>query len=142
MAGFDLDTAPDLAAIEEEGVTIHLRDAEGALMYDERQDNAPVTWTVRGSYSTTYRKASKDLRAKFQRRAKAGDDLTNDNDDPALAAECSVAFSGFYAKGQPLAFSTANAKSILMSSKAQHILAQVLAAMGNHERFFATGSAP
>lgn len=139
MAGFDLDTAPDLAAIEDEGVVIALKDELGAPMMD---GDAPVTWTQCGTYSTTYRKAQRALREIWQRRARVGDDSVHESDEVYLAVACAKGFTGFYSKGQPVPFSRDAARAILSSPKAQHILAQVQQAMGNHERFFATGSAP
>lgn len=143
MAGFDLDTAPDIAAIEDEGITIHLKDEKGDLMWDgdDVKTRQPVTWTVAGTYSHTYRQEQAELKRLWNKRARAGDDVTQDSDDIRMAARCTKGFSGFRSKGVALPFSFENAREILRSHKAQHILAQVVGAMGNHERFFAKDSA-
>ena len=123
MKGFDLDTAPDIAAIEDEGVTIHLKDEMEELMFDVDEATGkkePVTWTVCGTYSHTYRMAMTAIKAKWTKRAKAGDEVTRDRDDVEVASACTRGYSGFRNKKTLVPFTSQNAEMILNSTKAQH----------------------
>jgi len=144
MQGFDINTAPDIASIEEEGQVIHLRDARDDLMYyGEGDDRKPVTVTVAGTYSNTYRDIVKTQSRRVGKRIGHGGDFLEFAEEDALerVAGCVLAWDGFFASGKPLPCTTTNVSAVLSSPKAQHIRTQVERAMSNHERFFSTRSA-
>jgi len=62
--GLDLAGAPDVAEREEQGVTVTLIDDTGEAMME---GGLPVTMTVVGTYSKTYRTAKAATERKFQK---------------------------------------------------------------------------
>jgi hypothetical protein len=143
MQGFDLSTAPDLGAIEDEGQTIHLQDEHDEPMYyGEGTEKKPVTWTVKGTYSNTYLAVLKAQKRRLGKRLRIGQDVadaTEGNDVEAIV-KCTEGFDGFFmGPGKKLPFTAENAMAILTSTRAQHLRAQIERAMGDHERFFRKG---
>lgn len=138
--GFDLSTAPDLGAIEDEGVVLELRDEHDEPM-TYGADKKPVTITVCGTYSTTYLNVIKEQKRRFGKKLGRGgniSDITEGHDIEAMVA-CVKAWEGFTANGSAFPCTKANVTAVLTSSKAQHIRTQVERVMGDHERFFKQG---
>lgn len=96
----DLDTAEDISELEERGTVVHIRNKAGVKMYDA---GTPVTMTVRGTYSKTFRRLNTAHRDKLlrQRRSSLSADQL-DQDDVSLYAACVTAWHGFKAGGQPI----------------------------------------
>lgn len=149
---FDIDEQEAGLAVEDVGAVVQILDAnEDPAMYGgtsvTKDDGStviegaqPVTWTVCGMNSKTYRKAEawqrKELRMLGNRKQTA--------DEAALMfcgfiARCSLGYTGMTSKGQPFPFSTDNATSILY--RLPFIKRQVEAAMSNHAGFTKTPSA-
>lgn len=142
MTGFDLSTAPDLGAIEDEGQVVHIRDEMDEPMYHGKgADEKPVTITVVGTYSKTYLDVTRAQQRKLGKRLGRGGDMTELAEGNALEAiaACVKAWDGFLSDGKPFPCTRPNAAVLLSSSKAQHIRRQVEHAMGDHERFFKKG---
>lgn len=141
--GFDLDTAPDLAAIEDEGIVVALRDAHDEPMtYTDGGTVKPVTITVLGTYSKTYLDITAAQRRRMGKRLGRGNDLMEVAEDNATEAvvACVRAWDGFFANGKPFPCTKPNVTTLLRSTRAQHIRRQIEQAMGDHERFFTTPS--
>ncbi len=134
--GFDLDTTPDLSEQEEQGTLVHIADATGKKMYDVGQ---PVTMTVVGTYSRTYRRVSASQRDRLLqlRRSKVSDELLTKNEHE-LVASCVTAWSGFKSKDQPIPFSKENVISVLQ--RFPYVLEQLREEMGDRENFTARSS--
>jgi hypothetical protein len=127
----DLDTAPDLGEVEERGVTVHIRNARGEKMYDAGQ---PVTMTVLGTYSKTYRRlatAQRDQLLRQRRSTLSAEQL--ESQDVALVASCVTAWQGFKASGQPIPL--AKAAVIKVFTKFPFVLEQVKEEMSARENF-------
>lgn len=127
----DLDTAPDISVVEERGVTVHIRNASGEKMYDA---GSPVTMTVLGTYSKTYRRlstAQRDQLLRMRRSSLSAEHL--DKNDIAITAACVTAWQGFKASGAPIPFSKENV--IRVFTKFPYVLEQVKEEMGARENF-------
>jgi len=142
--GFDLSTAPDHSAIEDEGQVVVLRNVlDDPMTYVDTAGNTqPVTWTVRGTFSATYRRVIEQQKRAVGKRIRRGEDVIEATDGNELAAmvACTVAWAGFMSGGQPLPCTPENVRAVLSSPKAQHIVEQVRRAMGDHEAFFTKDS--
>lgn len=130
-AGFDIDTAPDISALEELGTVVHIRTAAGEKLYDHGE---PVTMTVLGTYSKTYRRlatAQRDRLLRMRRSTLSAEQL--EKQDVDLVAGCVTAWSGFRSQGQPVPFSKENV--IKLFTKFPYVLEQVKEEMSARENF-------
>jgi hypothetical protein len=136
--GFDLDTAPDISELEEQGAVVHIRNAKGEKMYDAGQ---PVTMTVRGSYSKTYRRlstAQRDQLLRQRRSTLTAEQL--DKNDVALVAACVTDWQGFKASGAPIPFS--KEAVIKVFTRFPYVLEQIKEEMSARENFTERSSPP
>lgn len=132
----DLDTAPDIASLEEQGATVHVRNARGEKMYDAGQ---PVTMTVLGTYSKTYRRLSQAQRDRLIRQRRSSYTAEQqEKDDLALVSGCVTAWQGFKASGSPVPFS--REAVIKVFTKFPFVLEQVKEEMGARENFIERSS--
>lgn len=127
----DLDTAPDIAAVEERGTVVHIRNARGEKMYDA---GAPVTMTVLGTFSKTYRRLSTAQRDRLLRQRRSSLSAEQlDQQDIELVAACVTAWSGFKASGTPIPCD--KPAVIRVFTKFPFVLEQIKDEMGARENF-------
>lgn len=120
---------------EEEGTVILIRDEAGERMYHEKDPTKPVSITVVGTYSATYRRASEAQRDRNIKRRNFhldGDQL--DQQALELVAACITAWDGFTANGEAYPLTKPNAVQLLRAFP--WIRQQVEAAMNDHSLFF------
>lgn len=130
--GFDIAIKKQELAVEDEGVTWHVTDADNELAYGESGN--PVTWTVCGMNSQAWRRAERWQEKEM--RKFAGRELTPDERaaiEAEFLARCSKGFTEFTNNGQPLPFSTANATAAILALP--YLKRQIQARMGNHSGF-------
>lgn len=124
-----------VAQLEESGTVVSIKDADGApLLTDD--GTSPVTITVKGSYSPTYRRVSEANRDRLLKRRSTqmdGDEL--DQRSLELTAACVSAWSGFTAGNAEYPLTKPNAIALLKACP--WIREQVEAAMHDHALFFA-----
>lgn len=139
MDGFDLSAAKPVAAKEDEGQTVHVHSELGEPLYYD--GGKPVTMTVVGTYSSTYRRAEEALsNQRLKRRSRAA--LTAGvirAESRSVLAACVLAWDGFMDGGKPLACTKENVVRVLEA--APWIEDQVTAAMEDHAGFFSNSSA-
>ncbi len=129
---FNLSKAKEVSAREERGTVVHLKDETGAKLYTD--DNAPVTMTVVGSYSATYRRASdaaRDAALQSRRNMMEGDKL--DSRALGIQAACVKAWEGIESDGVPVPLTLENVTAVL--EQAPWIRDQVDAAITDHASF-------
>jgi len=135
--GFDLGAAKPVAALEDEGQTIEIRDIDGEVMTWTDGDGKahPVTITVAGSYSTRYRRAQEAQITRTMKRRNpqiTGEALGKQRLE--VVAACVLAWTGFANKGKPLPCDKDNVMFVLEA--APWIREQVEGAMEDHAGFF------
>lgn len=131
----DITQTKSVAEREDEGTTIHLRDEAGEKMFAGPNQDRPVTITVVGTYSSTYRRAAeanRDRMLKQRRNSLDGDQIHRQSLE--LVAACILEWDGFTAGEQPYALTKANAVALL--DQCPWIREQVEAAMHDHAAFF------
>lgn len=133
----EISTSKSVAEREEEGTVVHLADETGTLMYENLK---PVTITVVGTYSKTYRRVQNENRAKAlkQRRSQLTPEQIDAKANEAVAG-CIKGWEGFLSDGKPFPFTRENA--IALFEQAPWIREQVEEAMGDHAAFFPKPSA-
>lgn len=134
--GFDLGAAKQVAEREDEGQVVHVTGPDGEPAYymdgDERK---PVTITVAGSYSKTYRRAEEGQRRRnLKRRSTKVTPAQLDRNRRELIASCVLDWQGFFEAGRPLPCTKENVMRVL--SAAKWIQYDVEAAMEDHAAFF------
>jgi hypothetical protein len=128
----DITDAQAQAAQEDQGQTIEIRTAAGE---PELHDGTPVTITVVGLYSDTYRRIYDRQREqifKRGRRALTGEALRRQQIE--LVAACIRDWHGFTNGGLPFPYTKDNAVALL--NAVPWIREQVEEAMGDHAGFF------
>lgn len=139
---FDIKQMGDAAASrEEEGVVVHVTDAEDTpQFYDTPEgERLPVTITVAGAHSTRFRRVEENIRQRKLKPSKlTGQAIYMENIEKAAA--CTLAWQGFVVNDQPIRCDAANAKVLYMACP--WVYDQVLEAMHDHARFFGHGSTP
>jgi len=141
--GFDLSTAPDVTAQEDQGIVVHIRDHEGELMYytpaKEGASPKPCTITVVGSYSTRFKRVQESIttRALKRRGAPITGGLVKAQ---ALeqVADCITEWEGWINKGKPFPYTKENA--IALMRQLPYVQPQLEAAMDDHAAFFEKAS--
>ncbi len=129
----------DVAAREDAGTTIHLRDAANAKMY-QADEKTPITALVAGSYSSRYRRAQEANRDKAVKRRAPLDGDQLDEQARELLAACIISWDGVADDdGQPIPFSKKNAVDLL--ARAPWIREQIENAVFDHAAFFRQPSA-
>lgn len=121
-----------VAQREEDGTILSIKDETGEPMME---GDGPVTITVKGSYSPTYRRASEANRDRLLKRRSTqmdGDEL--DQRSLELIAACITAWNGFTAGGAEFPLTKANAIALLRACP--WIREQVEAAVHDHAAFF------
>lgn len=133
----EIGKSKDVAEREEQGTVVHVRDETGELQYypegASEQDRKPVTITVIGTYSRTYRKARQRARDKNIKTVR--NDLSAEGleaQEIKIAAECIKEWEGFTSDGKPFEYSVKNAVLLL---EAPYLYEQVFLAMNDHESF-------
>jgi hypothetical protein len=135
--GLDIDSGEEsIADREERGAVIHIRNARG-----EKMNNAgkPVTMSVKGTYSHTYRRLStgqRDQMLRTRRSSLTGEIL--DQKDLDLVAGCVFAWDGFKKGGQPIPLS--KAAVIQVFQRFPYVYDQIREEMGARENFFEKSS--
>lgn len=134
----DIGKSSEVEKREEQGTTVHLKDENGELQFYpegvERAKQKPVTITVVGTYSKTFRKARKDQRDKNLKRGRVA--LTADSlekQEIEVIASCITGWEGLTSGTEEFVFKTENA--ILLLTTAPWIREQVEEAMGDHQGF-------
>lgn len=124
-----------VAEREEEGRPIPVKDAAGDKMFAD-DGETPVTITVKGSFSSTYRrKADANRDAMLKRRSTEIDGDEFEQRALDLTVACIKGWSGFTAGDAEYPFNKNNAVALLKACP--WIRAQVEAAMHDHAAFFA-----
>ena len=138
--GFNLTDATPVAAREDSGQLVTVRDLDGSPMtYTAGEVERPVTMLVAGTYSDVYRKTELE-----QQRRRVGKRQTKATPEDILAnvieleAACILAWDGFFDNGAPLALTKEHAIAVL--SAAKWIREQVEEAMNDHAGFFASNA--
>ncbi len=134
--GIDVLAAKAVAEREEEGTPVHIKDEASEPQYEGEK---PVTITVVGSFSTTFRKAeAREMERQLKHRQnKLSADLVQKR-RVALAAAACTGWQGFTLGDQPFPFSRDNA--VMLFEAAPWILAQVEEARDDHEGFSGSAS--
>jgi len=138
-SGFKLSSAEPVAAREDEGQLVQVKDENGVEMFYTGQDGkpAPVTLRVAGTYSNIYR--TTELEQQRRRAGKRQSKITPEQIHAnviELEAACILAWDGFFvddAQTQRLELSPANARAVL--NAARWIREQVEEAMNDHAGF-------
>lgn len=120
---------------EDAGFTVHIRDELGEKLYQDDEQTKPVTITVVGTYSRTYRRtieAQRDRNIKQRKFNLDGDELLQQALE--LEAACIRDWDGFTDDGAPVPYTKANAVALLRQYP--WIREQVNAAMNDHAAFF------
>jgi hypothetical protein len=132
----EISTSKTVAEREDEGVAVHLYDEKGDLMYEDKK---PVTITVVGTYSKTYRRVQNEQRLKNLkgRRTQLTPEGIDQKANEAIA-RCVTAWSGFTSEGKPFPYTEENAVALFQA--APWIREQVEEAMGDHAAFFPKSS--
>lgn len=128
----EVSTSKAVSEREEEGTVVHLTDEKGDLMYENME---PVTITVVGTYSKTYRRVQNEQRAKNLkgRRLQLTPEQIDARANEAIAS-CVLGWEGFTSEGKPFPFTKDNAAALFTA--APWIRDQVEEAMGDHAAFF------
>lgn len=135
--GFDIAIKRQELAVEDEGVTFHVTDADDELAYGESGN--PVTWTVCGMNSQTWRRAERWQDKKM--REYGGRELTPDEKaaiEAEFLARCSKGFTELTNNGEPMKFTTANATLAILALP--YLRRQISRRMGNHSGFIKPAS--
>jgi hypothetical protein len=132
----DISTNKSVAEREDEGVVIQLKDVTGEPQYfGDAENSKPVTMTVAGTYSPTYRKAVAANRDKWLRqRSREMDGDQMDKQSLRTAAACIKGWDGLFSGGAPVPCTKDNVVALL--DEAPWIREQVEAAMTDHASFF------
>lgn len=139
MSGIDLSTVGDVAAREDAGQVVHLRDAGGEPIYTGEKQDQPVTITVAGTYSTRFRRAQDQLQQRMLKKRQR--DLTPElvtANRIELVAAAILEWQGISDKGQPLPCTKDNAIRLLTA--APWIREQLEEAQQDHAGFTRTAS--
>lgn len=140
MSGFEISNSKSVAEREDEGTVVHIADAVGEKMfYGEGDEKKPVTITVAGTYSATYRRATDAQRERMMKQRRAaltGEQLAKQQ--LALVASCVLAWGGFVNNDKPFPATKENA--MLLFDQAPWIREQVEEAMNDHQAFFPSSS--
>lgn len=130
----DIGNSKVIAAAEDEGTAVHVRNAAGEYEYFGANKDKPVTITVVGTYSARYRRIQEQVRDKsIKRRGPIDGRIVEDQALDMLAGSI-IEWEGFEAGGIPFQFSRTNAIALLDSCP--WIREQVEAAMNDHAAFF------
>jgi len=138
IGGFDLDQAPDAAALEDEGIFVHIRDHEGNLMYYREvggDEDLPVGMTVAGEYSSRYKRVREAIvtRTLKRRGAPLSGQLVGAQATEQVVG-CILSWQGWARGGQLLQLTPDNAHWLL--KKLPYVQPQLETAMGDHAAFF------
>lgn len=136
--GFDLSTTSDVAAREDDGKWVAIRDSQGEfLTYTpaEGGEKKPVRIRVAGTYSNVYRRATDKQRDRMlrHRRAKLTGAQLNEQ-QLELVADCVLEWEGFFSGGKPVQCTKLNVVAVLQ--RAPWIREDVESEMSDHESFF------
>ena len=137
--GLSLGSAKAVADREDEGQVIELLDASGEpLVYNDGASEKPVTVTVAGTYSATYRKAVERQNRnsmKGRRSRSTSEELVESLIE--LEAACVLAWDGMTTdEGKPIDFTPENVARFLRGIP--WFRNQVRYAMDDHASFFGT----
>ena len=131
-SGFDIGgNAKEQVALEDEGVVVHITNANGEPLYFG--DKQPVTITVAGTYSKRYREAERAVTSRRFKGNRTPDIDAIRKEALNLTAECVLAWDGFFDGGKVLECSKANVVKVLDGFP--WVLQQVEVAMGDHAGF-------
>jgi hypothetical protein len=108
--GFDLSSKSD-ADRHEAGAVIHLENAAGEPMYFGPNDDEPVTVSVMGTLSHTYRRVEAEIRRRPIRARKFTQATTYDEIIEKVSA-CTFAWAGVVNAGTPVECNRANAERL------------------------------
>ena len=135
--GLNLGAAKAVSDREDEGQVIELLDAAGEpLVYQNGTAEKPVTVTVAGSYSATYRKAVERQRLRMlkRRRGKLTSNELTDN-QIELEAACALPWDGVLTDdGKPIEHKMENVTGILVG--VPWVREQIQIAIEDHAGFF------
>lgn len=132
MSGFDLQAEKAAAVAEDEGTVVHIEDRAGNPMYWGEKEDKPVTITVAGRYSTTYRRVEAEIRKRPFKAKKLTLDKF-DREQVEKVAACTLAWAGFFDGKRPFELSRANAEALYMACP--WVLDQLTEAMEEPARF-------
>jgi hypothetical protein len=128
----DIGKGNEVEQREEQGTIVQLKDENGELQFypegAERKDQKPVTVTVVGTYSKTFRKARKDQRDKNLKRGRVGLKAQ----ETEVIAKCILGWEGLTFNGQDFRYTDEN-KVLLLG--VPWIREQIEEAMGDHQGF-------
>lgn len=130
----DIGKGKSIAAAEDEGTIVHVRNAGGEYEYFGEKNDKPVTITVVGTYSARYRRIQESVRDKSIKRRAPLDGRTVEDQALDMIAGSILSWDGFEANGAPFTYSRANAIALLESCP--WIREQVETAMNDHAAFF------
>lgn len=138
--GVDITKAGLAAKVEDEGLVIHVRGADGEPLYFG-EARTPVTLRVAGTYSAVYRAALNRQRDRLVklRRGKLSGELVEEQ-QLELQAACVLGWEGFTMNGIPTDCRPENVKQLLVA--APWVREQVEEAMNDHEGFTKSNSTP
>lgn len=148
VGGFDFATARQRVEQEEAGVTFKVRDEDGSVLL---YDGQPVTITVRGVHSPTFRRLADEFKRTYYR------DLVGDVSDPAerqrimdeasekwdqafderVRAPNVIGWTGFLDGGEPVEVTPERA---IEAVRSPFLRKQIVVAQEAPERFFAEAS--
>lgn len=142
QSGIRFSTLSEQSAREDEGqrVAITLPDGSPATYTSDAGEAKPVTVTVRGTYSSAYRRALEDQRGRNARlrATQVTGKLLMRNQIEAVVASM-AAWDGFFDDaGQPVPLGPESASEVL--EKAPWIREQIEEAMNDHAGFSGGGS--
>lgn len=124
----DIGKAAKVAAREDEGIVVHLRDE------NEELSNPPTTVRIAGSYSAVYRRTQDNQMQRMLKRRQmtlTPEQVTRNRIE--LVATCILGWEGFTNNGQPYPFTKDNAVNLL--TQAPWIRQQLEDAQADHASF-------
>lgn len=138
---FDVSAQKDVGQREEEGTLVTVKSVTGEVQYyGEGEAKKPVTIRVVGTFSKTYRRANFALRERVRKFRTMRTSEQQDLHAIELIADCILGWEGITNGDQPFPFTRENAIALLQA--APWVREDVEAAMGDHQGFFSTSSAP
>lgn len=139
MAGFDITKQAAAAETEDKGIAVHIFGLDEKPLFHGENGDKPVTITVAGAHSKTFRRVEERLRKrKIKPRQLTGEVIHEDN--VYKVAACTLGWDGFYVDAQPIECNLENAK--MLYKQCPWVMDQVMEAMNDHASFFESSSLP
>lgn len=137
IGGFDFSELGAVAKRQDQGVAVHIKHpSRGPLYYQNGDGQMPVTFTVVGTYSETYRR---NERERMDLITSGKRSTANMFDTTEQLSSAVIAWDGVFNAGVPVPLTREAVSKVLTSEP--WIAEQLLSPTREHERFFSENSA-